>query len=327
VSEQFMRQLAMLRAVSRYPAKSTTGQISERLAQQGYSVDLRTIQRDLKRFSGWFPDLQSDGKKGPQGWYWRREARIEDLPGLDVPMAVTFMLAERFLDRLLPPAVLRQLNPYFRSARRVLGEEDRRYRTDVTGWADKVRVISRSQPLIPADIESTVIQVVYQALLEGKQFRGRYRRRDGDEAEYVFHPLGLVVRESVIYLVAAVWDYRDPRHYALHRFRECRMSRDNTDPPEDFKLDEYLSSGTFQYAEPEGAEIQLIALFTEDVALHLRETPLSTDQRMNAERDGWVRITATVKDSQQLRWWLLGFGGQVEVVGPGGVEGGVSGDE
>jgi predicted DNA-binding transcriptional regulator YafY len=30
-----------------------------------------------------------------------------------------------------------------------------------------------------------------------------------------------------------------------------------------------------------------------------------------------VLVEATVQDTQQLRWWLLGFGDQVEVVEPG----------
>ena len=28
-------------------------------------------------------------------------------------------------------------------------------------------------------------------------------------------------------------------------------------------------------------------------------------------------VTATVPDTSQLRWWLLGFGGEVEVLKPG----------
>jgi Predicted transcriptional regulator len=32
--------------------------------------------------------------------------------------------------------------------------------------------------------------------------------------------------------------------------------------------------------------------------------------------DGKLRLKAKVQDTSQLRWWLLGFGGQVEVIKP-----------
>jgi hypothetical protein len=42
---------------------------------------------------------------------------------------------------------------------------------------------------------------------------------------------------------------------------------------------------------------------------------LSTDQIITPLADSqWVR--ATVADTDQLRWWLLGFGNQVEVLEP-----------
>ena len=32
--------------------------------------------------------------------------------------------------------------------------------------------------------------------------------------------------------------------------------------------------------------------------------------------DGTVLVEATVADTRQLRWWLLGFGGRIEVLEP-----------
>jgi predicted DNA-binding transcriptional regulator YafY len=49
---------------------------------------------------------------------------------------------------------------------------------------------------------------------------------------------------------------------------------------------------------------------------HLRETPLSLDQQIEPDQPGWMRVQATVPNTAQLRWWLLAFGGQVEVLEP-----------
>ena len=85
--------------------------------------------------------------------------------------------------------------------------------------------------------------------------------------------------------------------------------------PEGFTLDEYIAGGAFSYRTGEGT-IQLKALFEQDAAIHLEETPLSEDQRLTNQVDGNVLVEATVADTRQLRWWLLGFGGRIEVLEP-----------
>jgi len=52
-------------------------------------------------------------------------------------------------------------------------------------------------------------------------------------------------------------------------------------------------------------------------AEHLLETPLSRVQKVVATKDpNWMRLTATVANDDALRWWLLGFGAQIEVLKP-----------
>ncbi len=313
MSNTLLRQWAMLRHVPRYPARINTRALMTRLEEQGFQVSQRTIQRDLKALAGLFPGLQSDENRDMAGWFWSRECEVNDFPAIDPPMAFTFKLAELFLGRMMPPAVIDQLHPYLACSERVLESVDNE---GYTGWAGKVRIVPRNQPLIPARIDPEVIPVVYGALLEGRQFRGRYRRRDGDVAEYRFHPLGLVFRDSVIYLVATVWDYPDPRHYALHRFEACELLEQAAVAPDGFDLDSYVKSGVFEYLGSGSRKIRISVLFARQVALHLQETPLSDDQKMTPKGDDLVQVTATVNDSQQLRWWLLAFGDQVEVLKP-----------
>ncbi len=185
-----------------------------------------------------------------------------------------------------------------------------------THWGEKVRILSRTQPLVPATIQDNVVTVIYEALFKGLQFRGRYLRRDGDEVEYDIHPVGLIFRESVVYLVATIWDYTDPRHLALHRFTHCSLLDGKAAPPKDFNLDDYLAKGSFEYGEVEGEMIRLKVRFFDWAGNHLLETPLSEDQVVSQGDDGELDVEATVLASGQLRWWLLGFGYYVEVLEP-----------
>ena len=203
------------------------------------------------------------------------------------------------------------IQPYLNRADEILSQVDNH---GMDSWSEKVCIIPRTQPLIPAKIKPEIVNIVYQAVLNEKQLRGRYRRREGDEAEYVLHPLGLVYRNSVIYLVANLWDYEDPYHFALHRFTQCELLESDLSIPEDFTLEEYVQEGSFQYAY--GKDIKITLLFSDGVGFHLQETPLSKDQQIVQKKDGRMQVTATVQDSDQLRWWILGFGDCVKVARP-----------
>ena len=52
------------------------------------------------------------------------------------------------------------------------------------------------------------------------------------------------------------------------------------------------------------------------MAQHLEECPLPGQKPLRKETDGWLRLHARVADTEQLRWWLRGFGDKVEVIGP-----------
>ena len=50
--------------------------------------------------------------------------------------------------------------------------------------------------------------------------------------------------------------------------------------------------------------------------MHVTESRLSSDHRATTQADGRVLVEATVPDTADLRWWLLGFGSAVEVLTP-----------
>jgi predicted DNA-binding transcriptional regulator YafY len=123
--------------------------------------------------------------------------------------------------------------------------------------------------------------------------------------------LGLVARGNLLYLVCTLWDYSDIRQLALHRVVTANHTDKTVTKPDDFELDQYIEQGEFQY--PVGPMIQLKAKFDRTAAAHLYETPLSEDQTIEDFDADHVIVTATVRDTAQLKWWLRGFGGLVEV--------------
>lgn len=277
-------------------------------------IGRRTVQRDLVDLSGWFPIVCDERKPG--GWSWMPEADNLDIPRMDPVSALTFNMTEQYLSMLMPPSAFRSLSPYFNHASKVLGDEKQ---VKLQSWSDKIRIINRTQPLLHPDMDEQIMETVYESMLEGKRFSAVYRRRGHSETvEYRVNPLGIVLADSVVYLVCTLQDYcllKDVKQIALHRIVSAEKLELHTAVPEGFDLQKYIDSGAFGILQGEH-EIRLKVIFDRTVAQHLFETPLSADQTSKDIDSDKVMIEATVPDTARLRWWLLGFGDSVEIIEP-----------
>ena len=178
----------MMRLVPKTPSKIGTHQLKIMLEEMGFSISQRSIQRDLRALSILFPDLVSDENPDVAGWSWKRNGALQDVPAIDPPMALTFMMAHDHLDRIIPPTILDLMAPYFSSSKKVLESMQSQV---YSVWPDRVRIISESLTLIPAVIKENIIFSVYSGLLEGRQIDAQYKSREGQERSYILHPLGL----------------------------------------------------------------------------------------------------------------------------------------
>lgn len=310
--DTLLRQWQLLRLLPRYPHKITAGDLQKRLTGEGHNTTKRSVERDLQTLSEIFP-ISVDEREKPYGWSWLKSAPILDVPGLTVPQALTFALVQRFLAPLLPASLLSEIDPYFKTAERQLAALPKR--RGIPSWGDKIRVVQPAQTLLPPKIKLDAQRAVYEALLHSRQLKIVYHKRGATEpVEYTVHPLGLVQRGPVFYLVCTLFHYQDVLLLTVHRILSAIALDDAASYPKGFDLDAYIASGAMDFGN--GEKIRLEVLFTAEAAAHLDETSLSADQTVRPEREGWVKVTATVNDTSQLGWWLSAFGDGVEVLKP-----------
>lgn len=309
----FRRLLDTLAAIPEN-RKASTSEIRDRLRARGYEVTMRTLQRDLDALAGEF-GIVCDDRAKPYGWRWPKGVPRISLPEMDWPVALSFYLLRRHLEGLLPASVLEHLAPYFGQAEKKL----RGQFCDIPlkRWPEKVRVAMPGQSLRPPNLPRSVRDTVTEALLSERQLDIRYRRpQDTELQHWRIHPLGLVQRGGVFYLAVCLFDYQDVRMIVMHRIERATMLGDRVQVPRGFSIDRWLEQGAMGFGD--GGTLRLVADFHDGAGRHLLESPLSEDQQtrsLGAQADG-LRVTATVRDTKQLRWWLLGFGGKVEVIGP-----------
>jgi predicted DNA-binding transcriptional regulator YafY len=309
-----LRQWAILSLIPRAPRKIEASRIANQLDGLGIKSTIRTVQRDLLELAEAFP-LACDDKNKPYGWQWLKDSHVFDIPGMDPQTALTFLLADEFLRPLLPPSTLVRLSPYFLTAKGVLTKASH---AKLELWPSKVCIVPHGQSLKPPVVDAEVLTVVYEALLENRRFEALYAGRGRSKGKhYSFNPLGLVFRDGVIYLVATLWDYPDIKQFVLHRMAAPKVLDDAITPVGNFSLERYVSEHAFEYVADESSPlIRLVVRLDSRTAVHLSEAPLSDDQIIEPIDTNSARLAATVPNTDQLRWWLLGFGDKVEVLEP-----------
>ena len=303
-----LRKLSILAKLSRHK-KITAAEIYQQFLDEGEPVSLRTIQRDLVELSRPFPVCGEDSK--PIGWSIKKDAELT-LPELDLTTAITFVMAGKYLDNLLPPTMLERLVPYTRTAKQYLLAENKNASSQ---WPKKVVVHTKGQPLMSPNITADTIEAIYGAVLSEKCLLLTYQSlKSATEQEFVFHPYGIVVRSERTYLIGHYTGYRDIRQLSLSRVIKAERLHQPAEVDPTFSLSQFVETGAMGIVRS-AEKIEITLWITEVLATLLTETPLSENQSIEPKGDDYV-VTACVDDTDELRHWILSMSNHATVLAP-----------
>lgn len=302
------RQWELLKLLPTRGSGKTAKEIADALAEAGFSVSKRQVERDLIDLQEVF-GLQCNDASIPYGWRWG-SAPVE-LPGVTLAEALSLQIVEETLKPLLPGSMLRTIQHRLTLAKAKLAALSDQ--NPSARWADMVASVPPMLPMMPPIVEEEILDTVQNALLSGEQIFAVYKRILGDAKELTLHPLGMVLRGGVTYLVATANDYVDVRLFALHRFESARRSYELAKVPKGFRLASYLDTGALQFGS--GGVVRLVARISDGLAGHLQETPLAPSQKLKPT-EGGMQLTVSIPDTWQLHWWILSQGATIVVLSP-----------
>lgn len=296
------------------------GQVSasdlhRQLTAAGWKRDLRTVQRQLDELSQHF-DIERDDRSKPYGYRWKDRAQGFSIPGLSRQESLLLLLAQQQLANILPSGLMKSMSAFFAQAQTNLAAH-----TDAQlerEWLVKVRVISATQPLLPPKLQSGVLEAVSEALYRNLLLEVQYTNVRGKRTSSRVMPLGLAQQGVRLFLVCRFEGFEDDRTLALQRIKSATVTNTEFERPTGFNLQRFDDDGRFGFGD--GQKIHLKFWIRRDEGAHLLETPLSADQVAIEKADGFA-IAATVVDTEQLKWWLRGFGDAVKLISPKGLLG------
>jgi predicted DNA-binding transcriptional regulator YafY len=301
----------MISLIPKEPHDISTRELLTSLANEGFNVSRRTVQRDLDKSSNTFPIYQSVEGYQPR-WTRKKDAPL-DTDVMRPATALALHLAESHLRKLLPGTVIQRLSAQFEMAHHQLLNDNGNV---FHSWAKTVRALPNGKALLPADITPEVWDEVSDALLRERQLRVIYQARGHSQPrEHVLHPAGLVSRHAISYLIARTQKHERPVQFALHRITEAEVLPDHAHKLDDFNIDEFVSRQL--NSEADISSVTLEADVDPNIAWILNETPLSNEQSLTPIEDTqWLRLKAVVPNDKETRWWVYSLGENIRVRAP-----------
>ncbi len=301
------RQWTMLGLIPAWPRTITVAALRTAIHGVGFTPSRRTVNRDLQELSNRFP-ITVDATGKTFRWGWMKSAPLAFLPRLSVAQCLALALARKHM-HALPKAVVEELDTLFDAAERELEP------TIWKDWHKRIAFAPLTFALLPPTIDAKVVSDAQHALAGRVILTAKYCSIGGKTAtQRTIHPLGLLVRDSVHYLVSQLPEYPKPVQLALHRMSDTTITSEPSHEPRGFSMTRYAARNLA--INPRG-KIRLRAVFDATAAKHLRETRISKYQTWRPiEGTDKVEIRATVEDDLTFKRWLLSFGSEVEVLEP-----------
>jgi len=184
-----------------------------------------------------------------------------------------------------------------------------------------VAIVSETYPRLSPEIMPGVFPALAEALAKNQKLELTYTLFDGRvRNQEPVSPLALLKRGPMFYLVCRKPNSKQPGEFALREIALCRISRivvlEKPAERGDFSLQAHLASNQPYFLRSDATLAIKLRVFG-NTRHHLSDTPLAADQLVyDGDDPDSCMLTASVMDSDMLRWWLLAMGPQVEVLEP-----------
>jgi predicted DNA-binding transcriptional regulator YafY len=136
--------------------------------------------------------------------------------------------------------------------------------------------------------------------------RGSTSRREVD-------PYRLWYAGGGLYLIAYCHLRRDVRMFAVERIRSITLTDHPYQMPLGFDVEEYVQDALMIMR---GRRIDVELLFSKKVAAWVKDKLWHVSQETVPMKDGRLRMTLKVADTDELVGWILSFRSQVRVIRP-----------
>jgi proteasome accessory factor B len=157
--------------------------------------------------------------------------------------------------------------------------------------------------LVDARTRRRAVRIEYDSLTENECISTKLR------------PYHLLFSRHSWYVIGRSALHRDVRTFNLSRIRSLEKTSERFAIPKGFSIERHLGNAWQLIPEP-GADQRIVVRFEPLVARNVAEVIWHPTQKLEFQRDGSLIYRARVSGLNEIVWWILGYGDQVEVLRP-----------
>jgi predicted DNA-binding transcriptional regulator YafY len=298
------RRLADVRGLLNMGEGASVYDVAER-----FDVSVRTALRYLRALQVAGEPLYEEVVGRRKVWRLMASARAQTVT-LTTAQMVALFLSRRVFDFLAGTGFKEDLDEVFAK----LGAQLKRKDFALARNLDrKVFDVNEARHLYEGRIED--VNDIVTALLREERLRVTHDSVSGGKQTFLLEPYTLLVYKKGLYLVGLSARHGEVRTFALDAFREVEWLRgDKFDYPPDYRP-EQVTEGAFGLIRGEATRVRI--RFDAKVARYVERVMWHPTQRFKRTSTGaGLELTMEAPGTVELVAWVLGFGGDAEVLEP-----------
>ena len=187
-------------------------------------------------------------------------------------------------------------------------------RNEAGALLDVVRV--RAEPTADLAPARATLAQVQAAFRQRRRLRISYHSLFEQQViRTLVSPYRLLFRRHAWYVIGRSSVHRAVRMFHLGRIQTCELTTDRYEIPARFSLEKHLGNA-WQFVREPGPDVVVRIRFQPKVATNVAEVLWHKTQVSTWNADGTLDFEVTVSGVQEISWWVLGYGGQAEVLAP-----------
>jgi predicted DNA-binding transcriptional regulator YafY len=269
----------------------------------------RTVRRDLEALEAVGFPIITERRNGQTRW--RLIEGFRNIPALG--FSATELMALTFSRKLLQPLegtdIQSALNSALNKVAGVLPPQGHEY----VRALDNLFSIGLGPHKNYQRYKKT-IDLITQAIDKLRTAQIRYfSASQGTSTRREVDPYRLWYAGGGLYLIAYCHLRKDVRLFAVERIRSITLTDHPYQMPLGFNVEDYVQDALMIMR---GRRIEAELLFSKNVAAWTKDKLWHSSQELVAMKDGRLRMTLKVADTDELVGWILSFGSQVKVISP-----------
>ena len=306
-NDQITRQWYLLRHLE--GARGATLQQLVNSIPEDFPKNSRTVRRDLEALEAVGFPLVSERVNGQTRW--RLIEGFKNIPALG--FSATELMALTFSRKLLAPLEGTEIQSALNSALSKVASALPPQGHEYVRALDNLLSIGLGPHKNYQQYRNTV-DLITQAIDKTRTAQIRYysasrnltSRREVD-------PYRLWYAAGGLYLIAYCRLRKDVRMFAVERIRSITLTDHHYQMPLGFDIEQYVQDALLVMR---GRRIDVELLFSKAAAPWVQDKLWHTSQEMSVLKDGRLKMTLKVADTDELVGWILSFGRQVKVIRP-----------